>query len=211
MDKCSESQENGKILEWNVKSFCLNDRFHVACLGRQGMSGYEVMYEENSEFKIVDLCIKNTFFRIFLVWKCWYLSIYLSIYLCCILNCVVINNEEYVYVKKYKIIFFLGDDTCVEQKSNRREFTHTKELSGDRRAMRTTHFSRSSGNYIVYNSHGTYNNSSLLPIGYLPKPGFAGVCIRHHHLIQSRPQIKVIFRYLRPDAAVSASTDTQYL
>ena len=88
----------------------------------------------------------------------------------------------------------------------------------------TTDFCLNSGTYIVYNSHVTCSNSSfsltmvtptshflafhwlccLLPIGYLPKPGSVGIC--HHHLIQSRPQVKVIFRYLRPDAPVSTST-----
>ena len=37
-----------------------------------------------------------------------------------------------MYNKDY--IFIFGDDTCVEQKSNRREFVHMKELSGDGRA-----------------------------------------------------------------------------
>ena len=46
----------------------------------------------------------------------------------------------------------------------------------------------------------------LLPTGYLPKPGSVGVRICHHHRIQPRPQVKVIFRYLRPDASVSTST-----
>ena len=36
-------------------------------------------------------------------------------------------------IKIWDYIFILGDDTCVEQKSNRREFAHTKELSGDGR------------------------------------------------------------------------------
>ena len=38
-----------------------------------------------------------------------------------------------MYIKIY-YIFIFGNDTCVEQKSNRREFTHTEELSGDGRA-----------------------------------------------------------------------------
>ena len=78
----------------------------------------------------------------------------------------------------------------------------------------------------MYNSHVTCSNSSfsltmvtptshffafhwlccLLPIGYLPKPGSVSVRICHHHRIQPRPQVKVIFRYLRPDAPFSTST-----
>ena len=97
---------------------------------------------------------------------------------------------------------------------------------GSRTSQWTTDFSRNSGTYIVYNSHVTCSNSSfsltmvtptshffafhwlccLLPIGYLPKPDFVGARICHHHRIQPRPQVKVIFRYLRPDAPVSTST-----
>ena len=43
------------------------------------------------------------------------------------------TRNTYVY-KNIRLYFVFGDDTCVEQKSNRREFTHTKELSGDARA-----------------------------------------------------------------------------
>ena len=105
----------------------------------------------------------------------------------------------------------------MELKSNRREFGHTKELSRDGRASE-----RNSGTYIVYNSHVTYSNFTfsltmvtptshffafhwlccLLPIGYLPNSGSVDVRICHYHLIQPRPQVKVIFRYLRPDAPV---------
>ena len=42
-------------------------------------------------------------------------------------------SNTYVY-KIEDYIFIFGDDTCVEQKSNRKEFTHMKELSGDGRA-----------------------------------------------------------------------------
>ena len=128
----------------------------------------------------------------------------------------------YVY-KNIRLYFYFCHDTCVEQKSNRREFAHTKELSGDGRASEQLTLAES---YIVYNSHVTCGNSSfslttvipmshffafhwlccLLPIGYLPKLGSVGVHICHHHRIQSRPQVKVIFRYLRPDAPVSTST-----
>ena len=42
----------------------------------------------------------------------------------------------------------------------------------------------------------------LLPIGYLPKPGSVGVRICHYLRIQPRPEVKVLFRYLRPDAPI---------
>ena len=58
---------------------------------------------------------------------------YSSLSLCCILSWVVINNEEHVYIKILYYILILGGDTCVEQKSNRREFVHTRELLGDGR------------------------------------------------------------------------------
>ena len=100
---------------------------------------------------------------------------------------------------------------------------HTKEWA--------TGFSRNSGTYIVYNSHVTCSNSSFsltmvtptfhffafhwlcsfLPNGYLPKPGSVCVRICQHHRIQPRPHVKVIFRYLRPEAPVSTSTNTQHL
>ena len=51
----------------------------------------------------------------------------------------------------------------------------------------------------------------LLPIGYLPKLGSVGVRICHHHRIQQLPQVKVIFRYLRPDTPVLTSTNTQHM
>ena len=62
------------------------------------------------------------------------LSFLCYIHICCILSGVIINNEEHVYIKIYDYIFILGDDTCVEQKSNCREFAHTKELLVDGRA-----------------------------------------------------------------------------
>ena len=97
-----------------------------------------------------------------------------------------------------------------------------RKVSWRRKNQWTTDFSRNSGTYIVYNSHVTCSNSSfsltmftpkshffafhwlccLLPIGYLPKPGSVGVRICHYHQIQPRPQVKVIFQYLRPDAPV---------
>ena len=39
-----------------------------------------------------------------------------------------------MYIKIEDYVFIFGDDTCVEQKSNGREFAYTKELSGDGRA-----------------------------------------------------------------------------
>ena len=39
-----------------------------------------------------------------------------------------------MYIKIQDYISIFGDDTCAEQKTNRREFAHTKELSGDGRA-----------------------------------------------------------------------------
>ena len=91
----------------------------------------------------------------------------------------------------------------MEQKSNRWEFAHTEELSGDGRASEQL-------TYIVYNSHVTCCNSSfsltmvtptphffafhwlccLLPIGYLLKPVSVGVRICHYHRIRPRPQFR---------------------
>ena len=88
------------------------------------------------------------------------------------------------------------------------------ESSRTQRSCRETDepvkFSRNLGTYIVYNSHVTCSNSSflltmvtptshffdfhwlccLLPIGYLPKPGFVGVRICHYHRIQPRPPFR---------------------
>ena len=52
-------------------------------------------------------------------------------------------------------------------------------------------------------SNCNYNSSCLCP-GYIfvwRPPAAWRIC--HHHRIQPRPQVKVIFRYLRPDAPVS--------
>ena len=117
------------------------------------------------------------------------------------------NNEEHVSIKIYDYIFILDDDTCVEQKSNRREFAHMKGSLGIRREWWTTDFSQNLGTFIVYNSHMTCSNSSfslvmvtsmshffvfhwlqftsmccLFPIGYLPKPTSRGRHICHHSL-----------------------------
>ena len=113
---------------------------------------------------------------------------------------------------------------CGAEKQSQRISTHEGTV-GRQKSQWTTNFSRNSGTYIVYNSHVTCSNSSfsltmvthtshffvfhwlccLLPIGYLPKPGSVGVRISHNHRIQPRPQVKVIFRYLRLDAPVSTS------
>ena len=109
----------------------------------------------------------------------------------------------------------------MEQKSNCREFVHTKELLGDKRANEQLTLAKIR-ELTVYNSHVTCCNSSLsltmvtstshffafhwlcclLPIGYLLKTGSVGVRICCYHRIQPRPQVKVIFRYLRLDAPV---------
>ena len=113
---------------------------------------------------------------------------------------------------------------CGVEKQSPRVRAH-EGVVGRRKSQWTTDFSRNSGTYIVYNSHVTCSNFSfplnmvtpmshffafhwlccLLPIGYLPKPGSVGVRICHDHRIQPRPQVKVIFRYLRPDAPVLTS------
>ena len=114
---------------------------------------------------------------------------------------------------------------CGAEKQSQRVRAH-EGVVGRRKSQWITDFSRNSGTYIVYNSHVTCSNSSfsltmvtptshifafhwlccLLPIDYLPKPGSVGVRICHHHRIQPCPQVKVIFRYLRPDAPVSTFT-----
>ena len=45
------------------------------------------------------------------------------------------NNEEHVYIKFEDDTFILDDDTCVEKKSNRREFAHTKGVVGSRNSQ----------------------------------------------------------------------------
>ena len=52
----------------------------------------------------------------------------------------------------------------MEQKSNHREFAHTKGSSGVS--------SQNSGTYIVYNSHVTYSNSSFSLVMVTPKSHF---------------------------------------
>ena len=102
----------------------------------------------------------------------------------------------------------------MEQKSNCREFGHTEELSGDRRASEQL-TSRNLGTYIVYNSHVTCSNSSFsltilcFPLVMLSASHWllaqAWLC-GHTHLPLSpnstTPTVQVIFRYLRLDAPV---------
>ena len=110
---------------------------------------------------------------------------------------------------------------CGAEKQQQRVCTH-EGVVRRWKSQWTTDFSWNSGTYIVYNSHVTCSNSSfsltmvtpmshffafhwlcwLLPIGYLPKPGSVGIRICHSHWIQPRPQVKVIFWYLQPDAPV---------
>ena len=109
----------------------------------------------------------------------------------------------------------------MELKSNRREFAHTKELSGDGRAGEQLTLAKI--RELIQSTTLTWPAAiplfhwlcCLFPIGYLPKPTSVDRGIYHHHRIQPRPLVKVIFRYcwyyLRPDSAVSTSTDTQHL
>ena len=133
------------------------------------------------------------------------------------------NTYAYKNIRLY--FYFWRWYLCGTEKHSQRVRTH-EGVVGRRKSQWTTDFSRNSRTYIVYNSHVTCSNSSfsltmvtptsqffafhwlccLLPIGYLPKPGSMGVRICHHHRIQPRLQVKVIFRYLRPDAPVSTST-----
>ena len=114
---------------------------------------------------------------------------------------------------------------CGAEKQLQRVCAH-EGVVGRWKSQWTTDCSRNSGTYIVYNSHVTFSNSSfsltmvtpkshffafhwlccLLPIGYLPKPSSVSILICHHHWIQPRPRVKVIFRYPRLDAPVSTST-----
>ena len=102
----------------------------------------------------------------------------------------------------------------MEQKSNRREFAHTKELSGDGRDNEQLTLAEISNNssfsltMVTPTSHffAFHWLCCLLPIGYLPKPGSVGVRTCHYQRIQPRPQVKVIFRYIRPGAPFSTST-----
>ena len=144
------------------------------------------------------------------------------------------TRSSYIYIYIYKNIrlYFYSWRwyLCGVEKQSQRVCTH-EGVVGRRKSQWTTDFSRNSGTYMVYNTHVTCSNSPfsltmvtptshffafhwlccLFLIGYLPKPGSVGVHICHHHRIQPYPQVKVIFRYPRPDAAVSTSTDTQHL
>ncbi len=135
------------------------------------------------------------------------------------------TRNTYVYKNIRLYFYFRRWYLCGAEKQSQGVRAHGGAV-GRRESLWTTDFSRNSGTYIVYNSHVTGSNSSfsltmvmptshffafhwlccLLPIGYLPKPGSVGVRICHNHRIQPRPQVKVIFRYLRPDAPVSTST-----
>ena len=133
------------------------------------------------------------------------------------------NTYEYKNIRLY--FYFWRRYLCGAEKQSQRVRAH-EGVVGRRKSQWTTDFSRNSGTYIVCNSHVTCSNSSfsltmvtptshffafhwlccLLPIGYLPKPCSVGVRICHYHRIQPRPQVKVIFQYIRPDAPVSTST-----
>ena len=140
------------------------------------------------------------------------------------------TRNTYVYKNIRLYFYFWRWYLSGAEKQSQRVRAH-EGVVGRRKSQWTTDFSRNSETYIVYNSHVTCSNSSfsltmvtptshffafhwlccLLPIGYLPKPGSVGVHICYHHRIEPRPQGKVIFRYLRPDAAVSTSSDKQHL
>ena len=103
----------------------------------------------------------------------------------------------------------------MEQKSNRREFAHTKELLGDGRAseqltlaeisrnLHSLQLSRDLQQFLFFVNYG-YAHISLLcfPLVMLS----ASHWLLPQARIQPRPQVKVIFRYLRPDTFVSTST-----
>ena len=134
-----------------------------------------------------------------------------------------------IYIYKYKIIFSFLVMIFVWSRKAFAESSRTRISC--RETEEPVNNSLAEIRELVYNSHVTCNNSSfsltmvtptshffafhwlccLLPIGYSPKPGSVGVRICHHHRMQPHPQAKVIFRYRRPDAPVSTSTDTQHL
>ena len=131
----------------------------------------------------------------------------------------------YVFKNRRLYFYFWRWYLCGAEKESQRVHAH-EGVVGRWKSQWATGFSRNLGAYIVYNSHVTSSNSSfsltmvtpmfhffafhslccLLLIGYLPKPGSVGVRICHYHQIQPRPQVKVIFQYLWPDAPVSTST-----
>ena len=131
------------------------------------------------------------------------------------------TRNTYVYKNIRLYFYFWQWYLCGAEKQSQRVRAH-EGVVGRRKSQWTTAFSRNSRSYVVYNSHVTSSNSSfsltmvtptsnffafhwlccLLPISYLPKPGSVGVRICHYHRIRPRPQVKVIFRYLRPDAPV---------
>ena len=132
------------------------------------------------------------------------------------------TRNTYVYKNVRSYFYSWRWYLCGAEKQSLRVRAH-EGVVGRRKSKWTTNFSRNSGTYIVYNSHVTCSDSSislnmvtltsyffaficLLPIGYLPKPGSVGVHICYHQQIQPRPQVKVIFQNLQPDAPVSTST-----
>ena len=115
-------------------------------------------------------------------------------------------KNTYVYKNIRLYFYFRWWYLCGAEKQSQRVRAH-RGVVRRRKSQWTTDFSQNSGTYIVYNSHMTCSNSSflltmvtptshffafhwlccLLPIGYLAKPGFVGVCICHYHRIQPRP------------------------
>ena len=131
------------------------------------------------------------------------------------------NTYLYKNIRLFYFFYFWWWYLCGTEKQSQRVRAH-EGVVGRRKSLWTTDFSRNSGTYIVYNSHVTSFSLTmvtptshffafhwlccLLPIGYLPKTGFVGVRICHSHRIQLRPQVKVIFRYLRLDAPITTPT-----
>ena len=173
---------------------------------------------------------------------------------------LITTRNTYIYKNIRLYFYFRRWYLCGEEKQSQRVRVH-KGAVRRRKSQWTTDFSRNSGTYIVYNSLVTSSISSfwltmvtptshvfafhwlccLLPIGYLPTPGFVGVRIYHSHRIQPHSQFRwysdifdrmhlfststvftapvgvVTFRqspcwyYPWVDAAVSTSPDTQHL
>ena len=165
---------------------------------------------DNSHFVIFGVWFREAFSLI------WDTLFFFRFLLSFISTCFVVytavslltTRKTYTNIKILDYIVILGDDTCVEQKSNRtREFAHTRVLSGDGRASEQLNLAKIRETYIVYNSHVTCSNSSfslvmvtptshffafhwlccLFPIGYMPKSTSVGGRICHHHRIQPCP------------------------
>ena len=125
----------------------------------------------------------------------------------------------YINILDYSLIF--GDDTCVEQKNNRREFAHMKELSGDGRAseqltlakireLNNLQLSRDLQQFLFF-VNNRYAHVSLLcfPLVMLSASHWllaqARLCGRTYQPLSpnsTTPIVQVIFRYLRSDAPV---------